>query len=147
MAWRIIATSRHVSVTGYFRDSRGPPSSLSWRARRYRKYSAQACEAPSPNDLRSPPLNRFYGSQFHPEKNAFEFDQAWEDSDRVDPALVHGDSAVEAMIYLARTFVSKCRTNPRRWVGSTPTCKLSHEQAALFTATGSDAQWEACYLQ
>ena len=80
-------------------------------------------------------------------KNAFEFDQAWEESDRIDPALAHSDGAVEATAYLARRFVKEARKNPRRWAESTPTCMLSHEQAPLYTATGSDGQWEACYVQ
>jgi len=60
----------------------------------------------------------FYSSQFHPEKNAGEWSQGWEDNDTGGEA--HSAAAVHAMAYLAEFFVGEARKSPHRWSGDRP---------------------------
>lgn len=89
----------------------------------------------------------FYASQFHPEKNAGEFDQPWENYPRIDPAVVHGAPAVKAMQYLVDFFVGETRKSPHRWVNSTPECLISYKVAPYYTQQTGDFGWENCYLR
>lgn len=89
----------------------------------------------------------FYASQFHGEKNAFEFDQSWESDSRINPDTVHSGPAIAAMGYLVRFFVEETRKSPHRWVNSTPGCRMSYEVAPYYTAAESSYGWENCFLK
>ena len=88
----------------------------------------------------------FYGSQFHGEKNAYEFNQVWEEDARVVGAAVHSAPAIEAMQWLSAFFVTEARKCPHRWVQSFPGCTLSYEHAPVYTAAVATDKWENCYL-
>ena len=89
----------------------------------------------------------FYASQFHPEKNAFEWDQAWCSSARVDAAEAHSDAAIQAVGWLARFFVGEARKCSHRWAGGVKgSCALTYETVPTHTPR-SDDKWEQCFLQ
>jgi gamma-glutamyl hydrolase len=54
-----------------------------------------------------------FASQFHPEKNAFEFDQTWDTPEVARP--LHSVDAIEAAAWLGRAFVNAAQQNPRRF--------------------------------
>ena len=65
------------------------------------------------------------GTQFHPEKNAFEWDQSWEHSAEVIPGVVHGGPAVEAMAFMAQWLVAESRKAANRWRNGTKTLRCT----------------------
>jgi gamma-glutamyl hydrolase len=58
----------------------------------------------------------FYTSQFHGEKNAFEWNQGWELNNTAQGAEAHTAEAVAAMQYLSSFFVSEARKSPHVWL-------------------------------
>jgi len=84
----------------------------------------------------------FYSSQFHPEKNAFEWSQSWEANNTAQGAEAHGAPAVAAMAYLADFFVSEARRSPHVHVDlpliydfeprRTPNSSHKYEQTYVF---------------
>jgi len=87
----------------------------------------------------------FYGSQFHPEKNAFEWSQPWEQSPKVQPRVVHGGDAVTTMTTLADFFVAQARLCSNVWTGGTKTLRLSYTYSLVPTVATSKG-WEQCYV-
>jgi gamma-glutamyl hydrolase len=84
-----------------------------------------------------------FGSQFHPEKNCFEWDQSWEEESGSQD--VHSTAAIEVSQYLARFFVDQCRQNSNLFQeGSFP---LIYEfQAVHHQEDKSDFEWEQAYF-
>ena len=92
----------------------------------------------------------WYASQFHPEKNAFEWDQAWcSSASRVDAAEAHSAAAIDATGWLARFFVGEARRCSHRWSGGVPgSVDLSYDVRPPFaTRKASEDKWEQVYLQ
>jgi gamma-glutamyl hydrolase len=89
----------------------------------------------------------WYASQFHGEKNAFEWDQSWCKSPRLDAAEAHSAEAVEAMGYLATVVVAEARKCGHRWAGGVARSLALSYAVQPFATVSSDDAWEQCYLQ
>jgi len=83
-----------------------------------------------------------YGSQFHPEKNAFEWDQAW----NVDPNA-HIDDAITTMQYFADVFVKEARKSQHNYTngGLKSTGMLSMQSTPVYTGN-LDPYWDQTYF-
>ena len=85
----------------------------------------------------------FYGSQFHPEKNAFEWSQSWEANNTAQHAEAHDASAIKAMSYLASFFVAEARRSPHRYSGELP---LIYDFEPVRTVSTTTQKYEQCYV-
>ena len=92
----------------------------------------------------------FYGSQFHPEKNAFEWNQSWEaNNTAADVGAtggVHSADGVAAAAFLARFFVDSARLSPHRWDEDEPAAHLIYDFVPTRTVTTTSQRWEQCYV-
>ena len=87
----------------------------------------------------------FYGTQFHPEKNAFEWDQAWNGYDGAE--TTHLKKAVDTEAYLASFFVEQCRASSHVWPDEGSDFPLIYEYAPLAKDEGGGSfDWEQCYF-
>jgi gamma-glutamyl hydrolase len=87
----------------------------------------------------------FYGAQFHPEKNAFEWDQSWEQNRSA--TVAHSAAGARASQYFADFFVGEARRSPHVWpaaAADAPT-PLIYAYQTVRTATQSN-KWEQCYV-
>jgi len=79
----------------------------------------------------------FYGTQFHPEKIQFEWNQ--------DTAVDHGSDSVEFNSWLARFFVDECRKNDNHFADT-----KSEQNALIYqytpTYTGNSTRFLQSYL-
>lgn len=87
----------------------------------------------------------FYAAQFHPEKNGYEFDQAW-DSKATE---IHKDAGIEMAQYFASAFVRRSRENKHiasdaSWLQA----KLIYNFAPLYTSKVLPGRnlWEQAYI-
>merc|ERR1711920_102728 len=87
----------------------------------------------------------FFGAQFHPEKNGFEFDQMWDS--KAD--AIHSPAGIQMAQYFANAFVNQCRQNNHkpsdlRWLKD----HLIYNFASLYTSTLFPNQnlWEQTYV-
>jgi len=88
-----------------------------------------------------------YASQFHPEKNAFEFDQTW-DSPAVAEHL-HASDAIQASSWFARFFVDQVRQNSRRFASKAAFFNASiYNYNPIYTDKMFPGQdlWEQAYV-
>mmetsp|Transcript_73320 Transcript_73320/g.122449 ORF Transcript_73320/g.122449 Transcript_73320/m.122449 type:complete len:347 (+) Transcript_73320:71-1111(+) len=92
----------------------------------------------------------FYGSQFHPEKNAYEWEQPWERNNTESRAEAHSAAAVAAMQYLASFFASEARKNAHLYPGVPTIGKeplpLIYKFTPVATVAIASAKWEQCYI-
>eukprot|EP00658_Telonema_sp_P-2_P052437 TRINITY_DN4064_c0_g1_i3.p1 TRINITY_DN4064_c0_g1~~TRINITY_DN4064_c0_g1_i3.p1 ORF type:complete len:332 (+),score=59.47 TRINITY_DN4064_c0_g1_i3:20-1015(+) len=88
-----------------------------------------------------------FASQWHPEKNAFEYDQSWDSP--LDAQSVHSADAVSASAWLASEFVDRARRNSRSF-----SSKDAFRNASIFNFSpvytdkrfpGKDL-WEQTYI-
>jgi len=82
-----------------------------------------------------------YGSQFHPEKNAFEWDQAW----TTDPNA-HIPDAVETMQYFADFFVKEARKSQHCYSGGLKSTGLLAIQSTPVYTANIDPYWDQTYF-
>lgn len=88
----------------------------------------------------------FYGTQFHPEKNAYEWDQGWCNGTIPGVNAARSSGAIAAMQYFSDFFVSEARKCTHRWDGGNENLKLIYHYAPVYTATVSPEEWELCYI-
>lgn len=91
----------------------------------------------------------FYSTQFHPEKNAYEFEQGWERNNTMQHGEAHGRAAVQTSQYLANFFVGEARKSPYRWPSEKGgEMKLIYEYGSSLRRTDrtTTEQWEQCYV-
>ena len=86
----------------------------------------------------------FYGTQFHGEKNAFEWEQGWEGNDTAKQA--HSAGAVAAMQYLSSFFVNIARQSSHVWDDKAPTLPLIYDFVPVPSASSSSDKWELVYI-
>jgi gamma-glutamyl hydrolase len=86
----------------------------------------------------------FYGTQFHGEKNAYEWSQGWEKNDTAKEA--HGAGAVEAMQYLGSFFVDSARQSSHVWNDQAPVAPLIYAFDPISTASSSSDKWDLTYV-
>jgi len=84
----------------------------------------------------------FYGSQFHPEKNAFEWDQSWEKD--VNGSVVQGRDAIQAVTFLADFFVGEARRCAHSWPRGSK-FPLIYASVPRYVAYTSSDLWEQVY--
>ena len=86
----------------------------------------------------------FFATQFHPEKNAFEWDQSWESFNQSYAA--HSTAAIEATEYLARFFVQQTRMNVGHiWPEEASDFPLIYAFEPIPQENG-DFEWESAYF-
>jgi len=85
----------------------------------------------------------FSGSQYHPEKNAYEFGGLWNQD--ADIGVVHSDKAIAASQWLARQFVAHARQSSHRWSADTE-FPLIRDFDPLPGDSNSGFDWESCYF-
>ena len=90
----------------------------------------------------------FYGSQFHPEKNAFEWNQSWEDNNTAvgSKGGAHSALGVATSQYFANFFVAEARRCPHRWNWAAPPAPLIYDFEPTKTSSTTMQQWEQCYV-
>jgi len=87
-----------------------------------------------------------FASQFHPEKNAYEFNQAW-DMPSVG-VFVHSATAIEAVQWIVKVFVERARLNTQKFVSEEAFRNISiYNFAPIYTNALSDhTSFEQTYL-
>ena len=90
----------------------------------------------------------FYGSQFHPEKNAFEWNQSWEVNNTAVGANggAHSAMGVAVSQYFANFIVAEARKCPHRWNSAAPIAPLIYDFEPTKTTATTTQQWEQCYV-
>ena len=87
-------------------------------------------------------------SQYHPEKNAFEWSEPYDASaEASDVAAAHSDAACDAALWLMRRLVSAARNAPgHAWNDSDARFPLIREFAPVPGGPDSGFNWESCYF-
>lgn len=85
----------------------------------------------------------FSGSQYHPEKNAFEFGGVW--NSEPDIGVVHSDQGIAASQWLARKLVAHARESSHAWSNQMK-FPLMREFDPVAGGVQSGFDWESCYF-
>ena len=81
-------------------------------------------------------------TQYHPEKNAFEWGGGYQKSS----TAVHSDAGIEASTWLMRKLVNASRAVAHEWVEDDPTFPLMRQFAPVPGGGDSGFDWESCYF-
>jgi len=90
------------------------------------------------------PPRPWSATQYHPEKNAFEFGGKWNTCAAIGD--VHSDDAIEASAWLMRKLVQAARVVDHVWDDEDPTFPLMRKFAPVPGGPDAGFDWESCYF-